>query len=162
MKDTDKEKLIKDIADRNFIINQYKLTGNIDRAEAIRKINELRISDKTRLYAKRKLEEEENKIFECGSGFTMETIVGTEATRIMIRVYSDREGVENVGHALGYSRRLLETKLKNWMTAVVDNMTYSSEYSPCKVDVTTQAGGDWEMASCRKKQSSKEVENEKI
>ena len=33
---------------------------------------------------------------------TMETIVGTEATRIMIRVYSDREGVENVGHALGY------------------------------------------------------------
>ena len=93
---------------------------------------------------------------------TMETIVETEATRIMIRVYSDREGVENVGHALGYSRRLLETKLKNWMTAVVDNMTYSSEYSPCKVDVTTQAGGDWEMASCRKKQSSKEVENEKI
>lgn len=46
MKDLDKEKLIKDIADRNFIINQYKLTGNIDRAEAIRKINELRISDK--------------------------------------------------------------------------------------------------------------------
>ena len=42
MKDSDKEKLIKDIADRNFIINQYKLTGNIDRAEAIRKINELR------------------------------------------------------------------------------------------------------------------------
>lgn len=26
MKDSDKEKLIKDIADRNFIINQYKLT----------------------------------------------------------------------------------------------------------------------------------------
>ena len=46
MKDTDKEKLIKDIADRNFIINQYRLKGNIDRAEAIRKINELRISDK--------------------------------------------------------------------------------------------------------------------
>ena len=46
MKDSDKEKLIKDIADRNFIINQYKLKGNIDRAEAIRKINELRISDK--------------------------------------------------------------------------------------------------------------------
>lgn len=45
MKDTDKEKLIKDIADRNFIINQYRLKGNIDRAEAIRKINELRISD---------------------------------------------------------------------------------------------------------------------
>lgn len=44
MKDSDKEKLIKDIADRNFIINQYKLKGNIDRAEAIRKINELRIS----------------------------------------------------------------------------------------------------------------------
>lgn len=46
MKDSDKEKLIKDIADRNFIINQYKLKGNIDRAEAIRKINELRISNK--------------------------------------------------------------------------------------------------------------------
>lgn len=46
MKDSDKEKLIKDIADRNFIINQYKLTGSIVRAEAIRKINELRISDK--------------------------------------------------------------------------------------------------------------------
>lgn len=46
MKYTDKEKLIKDIADRDFIVNQYKLTGSINRAEAIRKINELRISDK--------------------------------------------------------------------------------------------------------------------
>lgn len=46
MKNTDKERLIKDIEDRNFIINQYNLTGKIDRAEAIRKIYELRISDK--------------------------------------------------------------------------------------------------------------------
>lgn len=92
---------------------------------------------------------------------TMETIVGTEATRIMIRIYSNREGVENVGYALGFSRRLLETKLKNWMTAIVDNMTYASECGPCEVDVTIQAGGDWQMTSCRKKISSKEVENEK-
>lgn len=92
---------------------------------------------------------------------TMESIVGTEATKIMMRVYSDREGVENVGYALGYSRRLLETKLKNWMTAVVDNVTYSSECSLCEVDVTTQARANWQMASCRKKQPGNEVENEK-
>lgn len=47
MKNTDKGKLIKDIDDRNFIINQYNLTGEINRAGVIRKINELRISDKT-------------------------------------------------------------------------------------------------------------------
>lgn len=92
---------------------------------------------------------------------TMENIVGTEATEIMVRIYSEREGVENVGYSLGYSRRSLESRLKIWMTAVVDNVTYSSECSLCEVDVTTQARANWQMASCRKKQPGNEVENEK-
>lgn len=82
---------------------------------------------------------------------TMEKSVGAEATEIMVRIYSEREGVENVGYSLGYSRRSLESRLKIWMTTVVNDMAYTSKYTSCEVDASRQAGSDWQMASCRKK-----------
>lgn len=41
----DKESLIKDINERNIIIQNYQITRSLDRENAIRKINELRKTD---------------------------------------------------------------------------------------------------------------------
>lgn len=41
----DKESLIKDINERNIIIQNYQITRSLDRDNAIRKINELRKTD---------------------------------------------------------------------------------------------------------------------
>ena len=73
---TDKEEII-----RNYIDSPNPNPNYLRIIKNINSTNELSISDKTRLYAKRKLEEETNKIFESKSGFTMETIVGFSETQ---------------------------------------------------------------------------------
>lgn len=68
---TDKEEIIKKyIESSNPNPNYLRIIKNINST------SELTISDKTRLYAKRRFEEETNKMFQENTGFEIETVVG--------------------------------------------------------------------------------------
>lgn len=60
------------------------------------------------------------------------TICGDQAADIMLRVYSHREGVENVAFEMGYSRRSLEMMLRFWNDHVVENRAIAPGESPWK------------------------------
>ena len=121
----DKEQII-----LNYINSSNPNLNYLRIIKDINSTNELNISDKTRLYAKRKLEEETKKIFESQTGFNMETIVGFSG--IQEKIIDADISVNHI--KLIYSRKWIEEN-KDYST-LLNNFIYLFEFVDNQTRIT--------------------------